>query len=83
MRASVPWSGVKMITTGVLKGVGPMVLIVALLRASPKVATSGFLVEVKRVNLDELAKRYPDVFNKTFDKAAGQQFERILAGNKM
>ncbi|MBP1706525.1 MAG: molybdopterin oxidoreductase [Chloroflexi bacterium] len=42
-------------------------------------ATSGFLVNAERVDLDDLRKRYPEVFNVNFDRAAGQQFERILA----
>ena len=39
---------------------------------------SGFLVEVERVNLDELRKKYPEAFNRPYDKASGLRFERIL-----
>ncbi len=39
---------------------------------------SGFLVEVERVNLDELRKRYPEAFNRPYDWASGLRFDRVL-----
>jgi trimethylamine-N-oxide reductase (cytochrome c) len=42
-------------------------------------ATSSFLVEVDNVNLGELRQQYPGIFNKAFDRNAGQNFSRILA----
>jgi len=41
-------------------------------------ATSGYLVEVERVNLDELQKKYPQVFNQPYDRASGLKFDRVL-----
>ena len=43
---------------------------------------SGFLVEVERVNLDELRKKYPEAFNRPYDRASGLRFDRVLAGGK-
>ena len=40
--------------------------------------TNGFLVEVGKVNLDELRKKYPEVFNRPYDQASGQRFDRVL-----
>jgi len=34
-------------------------------------ATSGFLVEVEKVNLDELRKQYPEAFNRKYHSKAG------------
>ena len=42
-------------------------------------ATSGFLVEVERVNIDELRQQYPEVFNRPYDRTTGQVIERVLA----
>ena len=39
---------------------------------------SGFLVEAERVSLDGLRKQYPEAFNRPYDKASGQTFERVL-----
>jgi trimethylamine-N-oxide reductase (cytochrome c) len=41
-------------------------------------ATSGFLVEVERVNVDEMRKKYPEAFNRPYDNATGQVIERVL-----
>jgi trimethylamine-N-oxide reductase (cytochrome c) len=41
--------------------------------------TSGFLVEVKRADLDELRRRYPEAFHRPVDRAAGLKLERVLA----
>jgi len=40
---------------------------------------SGFLVEVERVNILELMKKYPEVFNRPYHHAAGLRLERVLA----
>ncbi|MFC1869381.1 molybdopterin-dependent oxidoreductase [Thermodesulfobacteriota bacterium] len=45
-------------------------------------ATSGFLVEVERVNLDELRKKSPEAFERTFHKAAGPGVQSFLSGGK-
>ena len=44
--------------------------------------TSGFLVEVERVNLDELRRKYPEAFNRPYDKASGLRLERVLYGGE-
>jgi molybdopterin guanine dinucleotide-containing S/N-oxide reductase-like protein len=49
-------------------------------RNAAGMVVSGFLVEVERVNLDELRKQYPEAFNRPYDPAAGLRFERVLAG---
>jgi len=41
-------------------------------------ATSGYLVEVERVNLDELRKKYPEAFKRPYHPAAGLRMERVL-----
>jgi molybdopterin guanine dinucleotide-containing S/N-oxide reductase-like protein len=41
-------------------------------------ATSGYLVEVERANLDELRKQYPEAFNQPYDQTSGLIFERVL-----
>ncbi|MFC1845973.1 molybdopterin-dependent oxidoreductase [Chloroflexota bacterium] len=43
---------------------------------------SGFLVEAERADLDELRKQNPEAFNRPYDKASGQKFERVLFGGK-
>ena len=43
---------------------------------------SGFLVEVERVNLDELRKQYPEAFKRPYDQASGLRFERVLYGGE-
>jgi hypothetical protein len=45
-------------------------------------ATSGFLVEIERVNLDELRQKYPEAFKRPFHKAAGPGVQSFLAGGK-
>jgi trimethylamine-N-oxide reductase (cytochrome c) len=44
--------------------------------------SSGFLVEVKRVDLDELKKQYPEVFSRPYDQASGLVFNRVLYDDK-
>jgi len=39
---------------------------------------SGFLVEVERVNLDELRRKYPEAFKRPYRPAAGLLQERVL-----
>jgi len=41
-------------------------------------ATNGFLVEVEPVNLDELRRKYPEAFNRPYNKASGLTFERVI-----
>lgn len=43
-------------------------------------ATSGFLVEVERTDLDGLMKKYPKEFNRPYHSAAGLHMDRVLAG---
>jgi len=45
-------------------------------------ASSGYLVEVERVNLDELMKKYPEAFHRPYHPAAGLCMERVLAGGE-
>jgi len=44
--------------------------------------TSGFLAEVKRADMDELRRRYPEAFERPYDHGSGLNFERVLAGGK-
>ncbi len=39
---------------------------------------SGFLVEVEKVDLDELRRKYPEAFSRPYDYASGLKFERVL-----
>jgi molybdopterin guanine dinucleotide-containing S/N-oxide reductase-like protein len=41
-------------------------------------AVSGFLVEVKRVNLDELRRKYPETFKRPYRPASGLLRERVI-----
>jgi len=43
-------------------------------------ATSGFLVEVKPMDMEALKKKYPDAFKSPYHQGAGLQLERVLAG---
>ena len=40
--------------------------------------TNGFLVEVKPARLDELRQKYPEVFNRSIDRASCLRYERVL-----
>ena len=51
-------------------------------RNSDGMATSGYLVEVKRVNLEELKKKYPEAFNRPYHPTAGQRIEWVLDGGE-
>ncbi len=42
--------------------------------------TSGFLVDVKVADMDELRRKYPKAFNRPYDAASGLKLERILLG---
>jgi molybdopterin guanine dinucleotide-containing S/N-oxide reductase-like protein len=42
-------------------------------------AVGGFLVEVERVNVDELRRQYPEAFNRPYNRASGLTYERMLA----
>jgi trimethylamine-N-oxide reductase (cytochrome c) len=41
---------------------------------------SSFLVEVERVNLDHLRKKYPESFNRKYDPASGLRFDARVEG---
>ncbi|MBW1799922.1 MAG: molybdopterin-dependent oxidoreductase [Deltaproteobacteria bacterium] len=41
-------------------------------------ATSGFLVEVERINIEELKKKYPDAFKRPYHQGAGLPMGRVL-----
>ena len=43
-------------------------------------ATSGFLVEIQRVNLDELKQKYPEAFNRPFHREAGLIMDAFTVG---
>lgn len=47
---------------------------------SAGMVTNGFLVEVEGVNLDELSKKYPEAFNRPYDRASGLKIESVLYG---
>ncbi|OGO42943.1 MAG: dehydrogenase [Chloroflexi bacterium RBG_16_60_22] len=47
-------------------------------RNATGIATSGYLVEVARADLDELTKRYPEAFSRPYDPATGPRPERLL-----
>ncbi len=40
--------------------------------------TSGFLVEVERANLDDLRRKYPEPFNRPYDRASGLRYDRLF-----
>jgi predicted molibdopterin-dependent oxidoreductase YjgC len=42
------------------------------------IATSGFLVELEKANLDELQKKYPEAFNKPYSPSVGLCLDRYL-----
>jgi trimethylamine-N-oxide reductase (cytochrome c) len=43
---------------------------------------SGFLVDVKKADMDGLRRQYPEAFNRPYDYASGQKFERVLIGGE-
>jgi len=45
-------------------------------------ATCGFLVEIERVNLDELRKKYPEALSRPFHPDAGPSTESFILGGK-
>ena len=47
-------------------------------RNTTGMVVSGFLVEVERVDLDELLKKYPEAFKRHHDRASSLRFERVL-----
>ena len=46
-------------------------------------ASSGFLVEVKKVNILELMEKYPEAFNKPYDPASGLLFSSWVEGGEL
>ena len=51
-------------------------------RNATGMVVGGFLVEVERVNLDELRKKYPEAFKRPYHPVAGLRMERVLAGGE-
>ncbi len=51
-------------------------------RNATGIATSGFLVEVERADLDGLRRRYPGAFNRPYHAGAGLCIERVMDGGK-
>jgi len=49
-------------------------------RNATGMATSGFLVEVERADLDELMKKYPEAFKRPYHPTAGACTESFLGG---
>ena len=44
---------------------------------------SGFLVEVKKVNIDELKAKYPEAFPRDYDPASGLRFSGWVEGGQL
>jgi len=44
------------------------------------IATSGYLIEVERVDLGELMQKYPEAFKRPFHPAAGPSIESFIGG---
>ena len=42
-------------------------------------ATSGFLVEVNKADMDELRQKYPEAFKRPYDPGAGLRMEGRMA----
>jgi trimethylamine-N-oxide reductase (cytochrome c) len=42
-------------------------------------ATSGYLVEVAKADLDDLRRRYPEAFGRPYHQGSGLTLERVLA----
>jgi molybdopterin guanine dinucleotide-containing S/N-oxide reductase-like protein len=42
-------------------------------------ASSGYLVEVERVDIEALRKQYPEAFSRPYDSASGLRMDRVLA----
>jgi hypothetical protein len=41
-------------------------------------ATSGYLVEVAKADVDELRRRYPEAFNRPYHSGSGLTLERVM-----
>ena len=50
-------------------------------RKATGMVVSSFLVEVEKVNLEELKEKYPEAFKRPYHPAAGLRLERVLARN--
>jgi molybdopterin guanine dinucleotide-containing S/N-oxide reductase-like protein len=48
-------------------------------RNAAGIATSGFLVEVEKVDLDELGRQYPEAFSRPYNKGSGLGVEAFMA----
>jgi len=51
-------------------------------RNATGMVSGGFLVNVERVNLDELRKKYPEAFNRPYHRSSGLCYERMLYGGE-
>jgi trimethylamine-N-oxide reductase (cytochrome c) len=40
--------------------------------------SGGFLLDIERVNIEELRKQYPEAFNRVYHKSSGLTIERLL-----
>jgi anaerobic selenocysteine-containing dehydrogenase len=49
---------------------------------STGMVSGGFLLDVERVNIDELQKQYPDVFNQPYNRGSGLTLERMFQEEK-
>ncbi len=47
-------------------------------RNAAGMVVSGFLADVKRADLDQLMRDYPDAFNRPYDDASGLDFNRVV-----
>ena len=43
---------------------------------------SSFLVEVERVNIEDLRKKYPEAFKRPYDASAGLRFDAWMEGGR-
>ena len=56
----------------------PIAIAIAPIPNATGMATSGFLVEVERVDLNELMKKYSEAFQRPYLPDAGLRLERVL-----
>ena len=47
-------------------------------RNATGMVSGGFLLDVKRVNIDELRRNYPEAFNRPYNKDSGLRYERMI-----
>ena len=44
--------------------------------------SGGFLLDIERIDIEELRKQYPEAFNQPYHRSSGLTLERLLAHNK-